>query len=125
MKEENHLQKTEMKIGKKESKKVAGAACSDINCPIHGSLKARGRVFEGKVIRKFDKRVAIEFERTVYMRKYERYKKSRTKIHARLPECMKDSINVGDYIKVQECRPLSKIMHFTVIEKIKGAEDKK
>ena len=108
-------------------KNVAGAvsACNDMDCHIHGGLKTRGRVFEGKVIRKFYKRIVIEFERTIYIKKYERYKKSRTKIHARLPNCMKDSINVGDYIRVQECRPLSKIIHFAVIEKIRDAEEMK
>lgn len=85
-------------------------------------MKARGRIFEGKVTKKFYKRIVIEFERTIYIKKYERYKKSKTKIHARLPNCMKENINVGDYIRVQECRPLSKIIHFVVIEKIRDAD---
>ena len=118
-------EKTEKKISQKEEKTVTGAVCSNSDCHIHGNLKIRGRIFEGKVIKKFYKRVVIEFERTSYIRKYERYKKSKTKIHARLPNCMKDDINVGDYIRVQECRPLSKIIHFAVIEKIRGAEMKK
>ncbi len=83
-------------------------------------IKARGRIFSGKIIKKFPRRVVIEFERSVYIRKYERYAKSRTKIHARLPDYMKDKINVGDWVKVRECRPLSKIIHFIIIEKIKG-----
>jgi len=101
---------------------VALGTCNDADCHIHGGLKTRGRIFEGKVIRKFHKRITIEFEKTIFIRKYERYKKSRTKIHARLPTCMKDSINIGDYIRVQECRPLSKIIHFAVIEKIRDAD---
>ena len=111
-----------MKVEKMQKVDVAGAACNDPDCHIHGNLKTRGRFFEGTVIKKFYKRVVIDFERTVYIKKYERYKKSRTKIHARLPNCMKDRINVGDYIRVQECRPLSKIIHFTVIEKIRDAD---
>lgn len=111
-----------MEMGKE--RESAGALCNDINCHIHGSLKTRGRIFEGIVIRKFHKRVTIEFDRTIYVRKYERYKKSKTKIHARLPDCMKDQINLGDYIKVQECRPLSKIVHFVVIGKIKDNPNK-
>ena len=85
----------------------------------------RGRFFEGVVIKKFPKRVAIQFERSIYVRKYERYSKSRTKIHARLPESMEDKIHVGDYIKVRECRPLSKVIHFIVVEKIKSKEERK
>ena len=117
-------EKTERKIAEKETPNVASASCNDKDCHVHGNLKVRGRFFEGKVIKKFHKRVTIEFERMIYIRKYERYAKSRTKIHARLPVCMANEIKVGDLIKVKECRPLSKIIHFVVIEKIKGAEEK-
>jgi small subunit ribosomal protein S17 len=110
----------------KVSKSLAGqATCKDKDCHIHGTLKTHGRIFQGKVIRKFNKRVTIEFERSVYVRKYERYASFKTKIHARLPKCMDDQIKIGDYIKVQECRPLSKIIHFVVIEKIKQTEGEK
>ena len=98
--------------------------CNDDKCPFHGSLKARGRTFEGIVTKKFPKRLVIEFERMIYVRKYERYKKSRTKIHARLPDCMEERVSKGDLVKVQECRPLSKIIHFVVVEKLKGWEEK-
>ena len=115
-----------MKKNIEESKKNAKLAeavnnkeCKDIKCHIHGSLKARGRTFEGKVVRKLDKRVAIEFERMIYIRKYERYARKKTRIHARLPLCMEKSVNIGDLIKVQECRPVSKIIHFVVIKKLK------
>ena len=37
---------------------------------------------------------------------------------------MESKIDVGDIIQVRECRPLSKIIHFAVIDKIKGAEEK-
>lgn len=84
-------------------------------------INPRGRTFEGVVKNKFHKRVVIGFERMIYIKKYERYLKSRTKIHARLPESMEKEINIGDLIKVQECRPLSKIIHFIVIKKIKDA----
>jgi small subunit ribosomal protein S17 len=116
--------KEENEKKKKEKIEVAVAEISDLECPFHGNLKARGRVFEGRVIKKFTSRVTIEFERMVYIRKYERYSKSKTKIHARLPICMEKEIEVGDLIRVQECRPLSKIIHFVVIKKIKGKGEK-
>lgn len=115
---------------KNKEKKAEGkqttvlASTNDRDCPIHGNLKARGRVFEGMVIKKFPSRVTIEFERMVRVQKYERYAKSRTKLHARLPSCMEKEINVGDLIKIQECRPLSKIIHFVVIKKIKDKGEK-
>ena len=107
--------KTERKVQEKE--KIVGTNEKAI-CP-------RGRVFEGRVIKKFPKRVTIQFERMIYIRKYERYAKSKTKIHARLPENMEKEIKTGDLIQVQECRPLSKIIHFIVIKKIKDKEELK
>lgn len=88
-------------------------------------IGTRGKTFEGTVIRKFPKRIVIEFERMVYVKKYERYTKLRTKIHARLPESIEKEINIGDFVKVQECRPLSKIIHFIVLNKIKKKENAK
>ncbi|MBI2452585.1 30S ribosomal protein S17 [Candidatus Pacearchaeota archaeon] len=81
-------------------------------------VATRGRTFEGFVTRKFHKRVAIEFERTVYVSKYERFLRKKTRIHARLPENME--IEIDDLVRVKECRPLSKIIHFIVVEKIKS-----
>jgi len=119
---------------KKEIKKQIGKEmnivgtlqnCEDKNCSVHGNLKVRGRTFKGIVIKKFHKRIVIEFERMIYVKKYERYAKSKTKIHARLPDCMKNLVQIGDLVKVQECRPLSKIIHFVFIEKIKNNEELK
>lgn len=87
------------------------------------NIRPRGRVFEGAVKKKLPKRVVIEFERMVYIRKYERYAKSKTKVHARLPDAIQKQINVGDLVKVQECRPVSKIVHFVVIDKIRDGEE--
>jgi small subunit ribosomal protein S17 len=109
----------------KKEKEAVGTVCRDRDCNIHGKLKARGKIFEGTVIKKFPRRVVIVFERMIYIRKYERYAKSKTKVHARLPECFREKINVGDYIRVRECRPLSKLIHFVVIEKIKNKGENK
>jgi len=116
------MKKAKVETTKKKTE-IADAVCNDKDCHIHGNLKTRGRVFEGKVTRKFHKRITIEFERMIYVRKYERYAKSKTKIHARLPNCMEKDINIGDLVQVRECRPLSKIIHFVIIKKIKDAKD--
>ena len=110
---------------KTEETEIAEAVCYDKDCPVHGNLKVRGQVFKGEIIKKFHKRIVIEFERMIYIKKYERYAKSKTKIHARLPVCMEKQVNIGDLVKVQECRPLSKIIHFVFIEKVKDKEEKK
>jgi len=105
---------------KKEEKHTEKFKCSDKLCPTHGSspVKMRGRTFEGHVIRKLHGRVTIQFERMNYLQKYERYEKRKTKLHAKLPECMKDEINMGDLIKITETRPISKMIHFIVIGKV-------
>lgn len=112
MKEKNQKQNLEKKS--KETK-----ACSDKNCPFHGELSARGRVFKGIVKKIFDKRVVVEFEGVTYYPKYERFAKTKTRLHAHIPECLRNDLVVGDQVKVSECRPLSKIIHFVVMEKIK------
>jgi len=86
-------------------------------------ISSRGRTFQGRVVSKFPKRVAIEFERTVYIPKYERYMRKKTRLHARLPQEI--NAEIGDLIQIRECRPLSKIIHFVVVNIIKKAEVKK
>ncbi|MEK6792817.1 MAG: 30S ribosomal protein S17 [Nanoarchaeota archaeon] len=79
----------------------------------------RGRTFEGTVVKKFDRRAVVEFDRTVKIAKYERFMRKTTRIHSRIPDGLE--VNVGDYVKVQECRPLSKMIHSIVIEVIRHA----
>lgn len=117
--------RTKIETEKMKSGEPEKTSCGDANCPVHGTLSLRGKTFSGKVIRKFHKRVVIEFERTVYVRKYERYAKMKTKIHARLPSCLDKEITLNDYISIKECRPLSKIIHFVVTGKIKSGEEAK
>ncbi len=116
------MEKQKTKESKKGKEKVS---CADKQCPFHGNLKLRGRSFKGFVKSKNPRRVCIEFERIIYIKKYERQMKKKTKIHARLPDCLRQDINIGDYIEVKECRPLSKIIHFCVVKKIRGSEEAK
>ena len=103
-----------MKGKKQEESSSMGSHKTKAQKPIN----PRGRTFKGFVVSKFPKRVAIEFERTVYLSKYESFMKKKTRIHARLPDSMANEIKIGDLILVQECRPLSKIIHFLVIKKV-------
>lgn len=112
------IQKHDMK---KEETKTSGA-CADPKCPFHGGLKTRGRIFQGVVISKFPKRIAIEFERTVFVPKYERFSKSKTKLHAHLSDCLANEVQIGDFIEIQECRQLSKIISFVVMKKLRSGK---
>ena len=106
------------------TEKEKNIECKDFACPRHGNISLRGRTFKGTVIKKFPKRVVIEFERTIFVKKYERYSRRKTKLHARLPDCIKDDIQIGDYVEIKECRPISKIIHFVLIGKVNN-ENKK
>jgi small subunit ribosomal protein S17 len=99
--------------------------CRDFACPRHSHISLRGRSFRGIVIKKFPKRVVIEFERTIYIKKYERYSKRKTKLHARLPDCMAKDVEIGDYVEIKECRPISKIIHFVCVGKVESFEGSK
>lgn len=115
MKEIKNKKTTESKI-----------SCADKTCPFHGTnaVKLRGRTFEGEVVNKLPGRIKIQFDRFLYDRKYERFDKRRTKLHARLPDCLKDQIQLGDWIEIKECRPLSKIINFYVTRKIRSKSTK-
>ncbi len=102
------MEKKEVKAKVNEEKKIVR------------TISIRGRAFKGKVIKKFPHRVVVEFERTVRVAKYERFSKKKTKLHARIPEGMQ--VHEGDLVKVRECRPLSKIVNFIVIEVLGGNE---
>lgn len=100
-----------------------GKTCSDKNCPFHGRLSVRGRTLTGKVISdKMAKSVIVSWDRRVYVPKFERYEKRKSKICAHNPDCI--DAKKGDIVMVSECRPLSKTKHFVII-KLLGKESKK
>lgn len=109
------------KIEKKEAKNIGievtppSKTCTDGNCPFHGFLKVRGRIFAGKVISRRDKTVTVEWDYLNYVPKYERSERRRSRVSAHLPTCME--IEKGDKVRIAECRPLSKTKSFVVIEK--------
>ena len=98
--------------------KIPEKKCHDKHCVFHNGLSIRGRTFEGKVTRLNKKRtMTIEFARLEYLPKYERYEKKRTRLHAHLPDCI--TVNLGDHVKIVECRPISKTKNFTIVEVLK------
>ncbi len=115
--------KMKMKTKKTNPKKAKNKGierkkeCNDKNCPFHGYLKLRGRTFTGVVIKdKMQKTVTISWDRYISIPKYERYAKKRTIIHAHNPACIK--AKEGDRVRIRECRPLSKMKNFVVVENL-------
>ena len=97
--------------------KAPEKSCNDKNCPFHGTLPVRGQVITGIALSsKMQDTILVKKEYMSYVPKYERYEKRTSKYSAHCPPCIK--VNVGDQVKIAECRPLSKTTSFVTIEKL-------
>ncbi len=93
------------------------SACSDRDCPFHGTLKVRGRQFTGTVVSaKMQKTASVEWEWRQYIKKYQRYAKRTTRIKAHNPSCI--DAREGELVMVIETRPLSKSKNFVIVQKV-------
>ncbi len=93
-------------------------ACSDPNCPYHGHLSIRGRIFEGAVISdKMDKGVIVEWNYLMELPKYKRFMRKKSRVPVHNPPCI--NAHTGNVVRIAECRPLSKTKSFVVIEVLK------
>ncbi len=92
-------------------------SCTDVDCPYHGALPVRGQMITGKVLTdRMNKTVIVGRDYSHYVRKYERLEKRRNRYCAHNPPCI--NAQVGDNVKIIECRPLAKTKSFVVVEKI-------
>lgn len=90
--------------------------CDDKHCPFHGKLPVKGRTFVGKVKSAAMHRSAtVEWPRIIYVPKYERYMKKRSRLKVHNPDCI--NAKVGDEVVITECRPISKTKSFVIIKK--------
>ena len=90
--------------------------CTDKYCPFHGTLPVRGQILEGEIVSdKMQSTVVVkrEYQRKNY--KYERLEKRFSRYLVHSPPCQ--DAQVGDHVKIMECRPLSKQVSFVIIEK--------
>jgi small subunit ribosomal protein S17 len=107
----------------KPAKATINVECNDSHCPIHSAIKTRGRMFEGVVVRsKMAKTITVQWPRRVYLSKYERFEKRRSKVKAHNSACI--NAKAGDMVKIAECRPIAKSKNFVVVEIIKKMGDK-
>jgi len=87
-------------------------------------INPRGRILVGKVIKKdISKTATVQVEHIHFIKKYERQEKRRSKIRVHNPENI--NANIGDTVRIQETRPLSKTKHFIIIEIIKNEISKR
>ncbi|HLC22617.1 MAG TPA: 30S ribosomal protein S17 [Candidatus Nanoarchaeia archaeon] len=88
--------------------------CTDVHCPFHGDLRLHGRTFVGRVTKKnLQKTVSVEWPRTSYVEKFERYVNRRSRVKAHNPPCV--DANIGDKVTIVETRPISKTKTFVVV----------
>lgn len=86
-------------------------------------ISMRGRTFKGTVTSdKMASTVSVEWERSKYVPKYERYEKRRSRVKAHNP----DSIGAkkGDYVEIKETRPISKTKSFIITKIITSGDEK-
>ena len=92
-------------------------------CPFYGELAVRGQVIEGLVASTdMDRTVIVEREYDVFVPKYDRYMKRRSRIPAHVPGVL-EPLAVGDRVKIAECRPLSKTKSHVVVELVEQADE--
>ncbi len=89
-------------------------ACADDNCPFHGTLSGRGDVLEGEVASTaMEKTLVVQREYDVFVPKYDRYLKRRSRVSAHHPPCL--DVDEGDTVRIAETRPLSKTKSHVVV----------
>ncbi|MEM2920702.1 MAG: 30S ribosomal protein S17 [Candidatus Bathyarchaeia archaeon] len=97
--------------------RAPGARCDDRKCPFHGSVGVRGALIEGTVVSsRMTRTVVVQIDYVHYVPKYKRYERRRSKIPAHNPPCV--GAKIGDKVKIGETRPLSKTVHFVVVERV-------
>jgi len=98
--------------------KAPKESCSDDFCPFHGKLPVRKKIIEGVVVSsKALKTAVVERQYLTFLPKYERYERRHSRIVAYNPSCI--SAKEGEWVKIAECRPLSKTKHHVVVEVVK------
>ena len=72
------------------------------------------RILQGVVVSdKMDKTVVVQVERRVMHPVYKKYIKSSKKYHAHDEN---NACKIGDVVRIQECRPISKTVTWVVLE---------
>lgn len=79
----------------------------------NNTVQKNKKTLQGVVVSdKMQKTVVVQVERYVKDRKYGKYMKISKKYKAHNES---GDVKVGDKVMIQECRPLSKDKHFTVV----------
>jgi small subunit ribosomal protein S17 len=84
------------------------------------TIRTRGAVVEGKVVRDRGKKtVIVQRDLVAFVPKYERYIRKRSKIAAHNPDSI--GAKVGDWVQIEECRRISKTKAWIVTKILRRA----
>ena len=93
--------------------------CRDIHCPKHAGFATHGAKIEGVVVSdKMKGSAVVERQYVLRSPKYERYERRTTRILVHNPGCIK--ARIGDKVRLSECRPISKLKSFVIVEKLES-----
>ncbi len=92
--------------------------CTDNKCPFHGLINVKNEPLKGTVVKKDISRSAtIEWSKSHYVSKYERYELRRSRQRVHNPTCL--NAELGDEVLAVKTRPLSKTKNYVIIDIIK------
>jgi small subunit ribosomal protein S17 len=92
--------------------------CTDLKCPFHGQLNVKKELFKGKVVKKdIHSSATIEWFRSIYVPKYERYEMRKSRMRTHNPACV--DAQIGQEVLVAKTRPLSKTKNHVIIQVLK------
>jgi len=102
-------------LGVPAPKKAFDSAYHHKNCPFTGKLAVKKELLSGVVIKKdTNKSATIEWNRTKYVPKYERYEVRRSRLRVHNPPCL--DAQVGQKVLVARTRPLSKTKNHVILQ---------
>ncbi|HLC88575.1 MAG TPA: 30S ribosomal protein S17 [Candidatus Nanoarchaeia archaeon] len=95
--------------------------CTDKKCPFHGEITVKKEFFTGKIVKKdVSHSATLEWFRSTYIHKYERYEIKRSRIRVHNPPCL--NAQVGQTVLVAKTRPLSKTKGHVILKIVKNKE---
>lgn len=95
----------------------------DKKCPFHGEINVKNELLEGVVVKKdLNHSATIEWFRSQYIPKYERYEVRRSRLRTHNPTSI--NAKVGDKVLVARTRPLSKTKNHVIIKIINKKGEK-
>lgn len=114
---------------KGQSREVLGRkppreSCGDAKCPFHGIIQVKKELAEGVVVKRdLNRSATIEWHRSLYIPKYERYAFRRSRLRVHNPACV--DAQIGDKVVAARTRPLSKTKHHVLIAKVPSQEEQR